>query len=153
MTLSGNARRHPARRLVVVLGVVCVLLSVATMAAANFSSTTNASSSNASAVLAPPSSLTGGTGSCVANVSVSVALSWVATTSSWASGYEVLRSTTSGGPYSVVGTVNGQATTTFTDTGVAFATTYYYVVRATKINWRSANTPQATVTTPSSLCV
>jgi autotransporter-associated beta strand protein len=55
-----------------------------------------------------------------------VALTWTA--SAGASGYNVQRSLTSGGPYAVIGTAAG---TSFTDTSVMNGTVYYYVVSAT----------------------
>ncbi len=68
---------------------------------------------------AAPANLTVATGNA------QVTLSWFE--SSWASGYTISRSITSGGPYTVVGTATD---TTFTDTNVVNATTYYYVVSA-----------------------
>src|SRR5207237_5964347 len=52
-----------------------------------------------------------------------VALSWGASTG--ATGYNVKRSTTSGGPYTLVTSVSG---TTYTNTGLTNGTTYYFVV-------------------------
>lgn len=72
--------------------------------------------------LEPPT----GTAACVQLLPTRVRVTWTATPSSFADGYEVLRSTTDGGPYASVGTVGGQATTTFTDTTATSLTTYYY---------------------------
>lgn len=66
-------------------------------------------------------------------------LSWGAVAGS--TEYHVLRSTTTGGPYSQVGV---STTTSFADTGLA-AGTYYYVVRAFA-TCESANSNQATAT-------
>jgi cellulose 1,4-beta-cellobiosidase len=55
-----------------------------------------------------------------------VSLSWTASVG--ASGYQIKRSTVSGGPYVVVGC---SASTSFVDTGLANGTTYFYVVSAT----------------------
>jgi hypothetical protein len=68
-------------------------------------------------------------GACVTGSSHSVALSWSASTSSNITGYNVYRSTTSGGPYTVV---NGALVTgtTFTDGSVVAGQTYYYVTTA-----------------------
>jgi hypothetical protein len=65
----------------------------------------------------------------------------------------VFRSATSGGPYTLVGTVAGQATTSFTDGDVTLHTTYHYVVQATRNLWRSLNSTQASITTPTPLCL
>jgi hypothetical protein len=75
----------------------------------------------------------------------SVALSWAAVTG--ASEYHVLRSTTSGGPYTQVGVATG---TTFTDTGLASGT-YFYVVRAANsATCESGNSPEASATVTAS---
>jgi predicted ribosomally synthesized peptide with SipW-like signal peptide len=76
-----------------------------------------------------------------------VTLSWTASTSSWASGYRVYRGTSSGGPYSEIGTVDGVSTTTFNDT--PGAGTFYYVVRAFLggTTWTSPATNEVGATT------
>ena len=103
--------------------------------------------------LQPPTGTSAQNGTCVALTSVRVQVSWTATSSTFADGYQIFRSTTAGGPYSSVGTVSGRTTTTYTDTTTTFSTTYRYVVQATKNVWRSTNSGEASVTTPSSLCV
>ena len=71
-----------------------------------------------------------------------VVLNWDAVTD--ATGYNVKRSTTSGGPYdSVVSAVYG---TTYTDTGLTNGTTYYYVVSAIVGGTESANSNEAVAT-------
>ncbi len=64
----------------------------------------------------------------------SVTLQWAAV--GHASAYAVYRSPLSGGGYVKAGDVNG---TTFTDTGLKPARTYYYVVRAVNAGGESAN--------------
>ncbi len=68
-------------------------------------------------------------------------LSWNAV--SGATEYRIYRSTTSGGPYSQVGT---STTPSFPNTGLSCNTTYYYVVRAFA-GCESANSAQAQATT------
>jgi hypothetical protein len=63
------------------------------------------------------------------NSSYSVELSWKASTSSDVIGYNVFRSTTSGGPYTQINPVV-IAGTTYEDTSVAAGKTYYYVSTA-----------------------
>jgi hypothetical protein len=71
-----------------------------------------------------------------------VALSWAAVTG--AIEYHILRSTTSGGPYTQIATASGTSTT---DTGVTGGTTYFYVVRAANsATCESGNSPQASAT-------
>lgn len=63
---------------------------------------------------------------------------------SGATSYRVLRSTTSGGPYTQVGT---PAASPFVDTTVSAFTTYYYVVRAIG-GCESGNSAETSATTP-----
>jgi fibronectin type 3 domain-containing protein len=74
-----------------------------------------------------------------------VSLSWNA--SSGAATYNVKRSTNNGGPYAPMASAT---TTSFTDTGLANGTTYYYVVSAASTNGESGNSLQigATPTAP-----
>lgn len=87
--------------------------------------------------LAPPTSVaaTGG---------LSVSLTWVPTVDTYAAGYEVWRSTTSGGSYALVGTVTPRTATTTSDspgTGL-----FYYVLRSYFQNWRSVNSNETSAT-------
>ncbi|TMV49338.1 hypothetical protein FE783_12545 [Paenibacillus mesophilus] len=71
-----------------------------------------------------------------------VALSWSAV--SGATGYNVKRFTTAGGPYSTIASsVTG---TTYTDTSVTNGTTYYYVVTAVNAGGESGNSNEASAT-------
>ncbi len=88
----------------------------------------------------PPAAPTGVSATAASQTQVNV--SWSA--SSGATSYNVLRSTTSGGPYSSVGT---SATTSFSNTGLTCGTTYYYVVQASNGTCASGNSAQATATT------
>jgi hypothetical protein len=79
----------------------------------------------------------------------SVTLSWSASTSSSVAGYNVYRSTVSGGPYTTL--LNGSLVTglTFTDTNVQAGATYYYVVVAVNSNGvESSDSNQASATIP-----
>jgi hypothetical protein len=80
-------------------------------------------------------------------VAHSVTLNWTASTSSVV-GYNVYRSTTSGGPYALI-TSSPLAGTTFTDTTVQAGVTYYYVVTAVDSSGNeSAYSNEASVTVP-----
>ena len=70
-----------------------------------------------------------------------VNLSWTATVDTYAAGYKVLRSTTSGSGYVEIATVTPRTTTTYTDSPTD--DTYYYVVRAYYQNWESVNSNEA----------
>ena len=73
-----------------------------------------------------------------------VTLTWSA--GGGATSYTVKRGTASGGPYTSVGTVSSPAPTTFTDTGLADGTTYYYVVSATNSAGASPNSAEVAAT-------
>jgi hypothetical protein len=73
-----------------------------------------------------------------------ISLSWAAV--SGATFYTVKRSTTTGGPYTVIGS---PSMTTFVDTGRAIGPTYYYVVSANAACGESANSSQVSGTATS----
>jgi hypothetical protein len=75
-----------------------------------------------------------------------VSLSWNA--SSGATSYNVKRATTSGGPYTTVGS---PTTTSFVNTGLTNGTTYYYVVSAVNSAGQSGNSAQVSATPQSAI--
>ncbi len=75
-----------------------------------------------------------------------VRLSWTATPG--ATGYQVKRATTSGGPYTTNGTPGFSA---FTDSSVANGTTYYYVITALNAAGVSGNSAQVSAVPVSDL--
>lgn len=83
--------------------------------------------------------------SCTLAFVVKPTLTWTATPDTYATGYDVYRSTTSGSGYVLINSVVGRTTTTYTDTTVSALTTYYYVVRAHATVWTSVNSNQVTV--------
>lgn len=89
-------------------------------------------------------------GTCPASsVSHSVSLSWAASISPNITGYNVYRGTTSGGPYTKV-TATVTPGTSYTDSTVQAATTYYYVVTAVNgSNQESGYSNQAQAVVPS----
>jgi hypothetical protein len=127
------------RGLSILCAAVAVSLALIPLAWAGFDSSASAGGANVtSASLAAASGLSG---TCAHAVAL---LSWTATASTFADGYEILRGTTSGGPYTHVANVTGQATVTYSDSSLKKGT-YYYVVRATKQLWRSTDSNQAAV--------
>src|SRR6185436_9544266 len=92
------------------------------------------------AACTPPAAPTGVAASATGQTSASV--SWTA--SAGATSYNIQRSSTSGGPYSSVGT---SASSPFSNTGLSCGTAYYYVVSASNGTCSSANSAQASVTT------
>jgi len=71
-------------------------------------------------------------------------LNWTATSDTYAAGYRVLRSGTSGGPYTQVGEVTPRTTTTFNESPAVG--TYYYVLRSYYQNWESVNSSEVSAT-------
>jgi hypothetical protein len=140
---------NPASSLVAALIIVAVL---AAPALADWNVSASRSQTVATGTLLAPTGLTAVNGACAASLYWHVNLSWTATTSTSADGYEILRSITSGGPYTPLGTVVGRTTTTFVDTTPTFTRSYFYVVRAKRNLWRSPDSNQATVTTPRRNC-
>jgi fibronectin type 3 domain-containing protein len=88
----------------------------------------------------PPAAPTGVTATATSQTAATV--SWSA--SSGATSYTIFRATTSGGPYTQIGT---SATTSFSSTGLSCNTTYYYVVQASNGTCSSGNSAQAQATT------
>jgi len=109
------------------------------------SSGTSGNSNQASATTVPaaPTGLTATTAS-----STQINLSWTASTG--ATSYNILSSTTNGGPYSQI--AGGVTTTSYSNTGLTASTTYYYVVQAVDSGGTSANSSQASATTSASSC-
>lgn len=94
----------------------------------------------------------GAPGSLTATVASSsqINLSWSASSSSCAVTYNIFRSTTSG--FTPVGTnqiASGVTATSFSDTGLAASTTYFYLVEAVNSGGTSAASNQASATTQS----
>jgi len=142
-------RTGAMRRTGAILAFLAALTTGAAPAAAQWSATGNGPTSSGALTLAAPSGLSAAAG-CVAIVLIPrVTLTWTASPSTFTAGYDILRSTVSGGPYSQVGTASGGATTTFADSAsLGLNITYFYVIRARRTNWISAQTTQVSVKTP-----
>ena len=131
------------------------MLAAAAPALAGWSSSVDAGSlAVSSATLAAPTGVAAAQGACTPRqrTSLTVVVTWAATSSPGATGYTVLRGTRATGPFTAEGTVSGIGTTSWTDaTGqLRFTTTYYYVVESTVQSWTSPNSATASVTTPAS---
>lgn len=129
-----GAPRSARRRLtvgtaVVVLAAALVAMGIPTTSGGFGDSGSNAGNRFHSDLLDPAASLQGEGGT-------TARLRWRPTTDAYADGHEVLRSTTAGGPYTLVGVVTPRSTSTVEDsppTGI-----HYYVVRAFAGSWVSA---------------
>jgi hypothetical protein len=132
---------HPNRRLAIpgIAILVATILpaagGLAPRSLARFSDGAAPTVSVGTDTLDPPTALaaTGG---------LTAALSWIATVDTYASGYDVLRGTVSGGPYSVVASVSPRTVVTTSDTP-ATSGTYYYVLRSVFQSWTSILSNQA----------
>ena len=92
----------------------------------------------ATGTLAPPTALAAGVSGMTVN------LTWTATATAAATGYEVLRGTAAGGPYALIATVAGRTTTSYADTTASG--TMHYVVRSVLQGWTSVSSNEATAT-------
>ncbi|HEX9969307.1 MAG TPA: fibronectin type III domain-containing protein [Acidimicrobiales bacterium] len=140
-------------RAVAVLVLVTAVLATGSVAFAAFRGNQTAATTLSAGTLQPPTNPSVAQGPCASGLSTSLVVSWTPTSSTWADGYEVLGSLLPTGPFTTVGTAPGASTTKYTVTGLAFGTTYHYVVKATKGNWRSTATAVASRTTLSALCL
>lgn len=148
----GRRLRREARAAVVGLVTAVVFATAVPLAWAELADSASDGHTVSTGTLEAPTNPGTAPGTCAAAVHDAIVVSWTTTSSTRADGYEILRSITSGGPYSVVGTVAGQTTGTYTDSPLAFSTSYYYAVRAAKNNWRSAATVEVSRTTRSTFC-
>jgi hypothetical protein len=88
--------------------------------------------------LAPPTNLV------AAPIGLTASLVWTPSVDGYAAGYEIWRSTTSGGGYGLVGSVTPGSAASATDAaGIGL---FYYVLRSTFQNWRSVNSNESSVT-------
>lgn len=135
----------PIRAAAAVAVSIALIVLVPLRAHALFSGSANVGSNSFStATLLPPTGL-GASATCN-GTAPEVSVSWTPTATSFAEGYVIYRSDTSGGPRSNVGSVDGRTTVTFIDTVVALNATYYYVVVAGGRGWTSVESGEASAT-------
>ena len=111
------------------------ILLVATIGCGGANSGSNGGGNQGGSAPATPTGLTATAGD------TQTSLNWTA--SSGATSYHVKRSTTSGGPYTLV---SSPTATAFTDTGLTDGTKYYYVVSAANSVGESANSAEVNAT-------
>jgi hypothetical protein len=116
-------------------------IGAAPVTLARFTATRTANASFTVTTLQPPTSLVGTNGT-------TAGLAWTASTSAAATGYQVLRSATSGSGYTQVKTVTPVSATSTTDNPANG--TWYYVLRTYAGTWTSGNSNEAPVIVGSS---
>lgn len=138
--------RRAAGAAAVLLVLCATLVGLSPTAAAFRVTTVNEGNTWRALDLVAPTGVSATFNCGLANIGNHVAVEWTAAPG--AGGYQVARSTTDGGPYTVIADV-GASTTSYQDTDVSLSTTYHYVVRTTASGWTSENSDQVSVTTPS----
>jgi hypothetical protein len=102
--------------------------------------TANPSNQVGTATLAAPTGVT----AAIQSNGGTVRLAWTATSSIWASGHRVYRTTSAGGPYSLLQQIAGRATVTYDD--VPGVGAFFYVIRGyyntNGANWESVDSAQ-----------
>jgi hypothetical protein len=93
--------------------------------------------------LAPPTGLT-----ATVFWSSYIQLNWTATMDTYASGYKILRSLTSGGSYTEIGTADGWWAYEYYDSTAAPGIRYYYVLQTYFQNWTSVYSNEANAMVP-----
>jgi hypothetical protein len=147
----------PRRR--AILGVAFALLAVAALAGAQaalavFSATAvGGPLTVATSTLSPAKSVVPTQLSCHVGKAPEIAVTWSATSSSYATSYTVERATATVGPYTALGSV-AVGKTSYTDSSgsLGYSTTYYYRVTAVYRSW-SATSTSASVKTLSKSCL
>ena len=124
--------RRPA---VIGIALAAAIVAAAPVTLARFTTTVETEASFATGSIRPPTGLAASVAGPV------VTLTWSPTTSSAATGYDVLRSATSGTGYGVVASVTPRTAATTTDH--PGAGTWYYVLRSSLQNWRSGPSNEA----------
>jgi hypothetical protein len=128
------SRRTPGA---IATALLCVtLVGTAQLTLARFHDKAHLDGQFTTARIEPPTGLAGTGGA-------SATLTWTPSVTGWATGYDVLRSATSGSGYANVGTVTPISATSTTDSPAVG--TWYYVLRATFHNWSSARSNEASV--------
>jgi hypothetical protein len=135
-----QSRWRRAAALVIGAGLIGVLSAPVSLA--RFSDADPASGSAATDTLEPPTAL------AASVAGATVTLGWTPTVDAYAAGYDVYRSGTSGGPYTLDSSVTPRSATSTTD--APGNGTWYYVLRSTYQAWTSLPSGQAAATVGSS---
>jgi len=127
------------------LGVVAGVVAVASPALASYADSATASATFTTTSLAAPTGLSA-TGGCAGTLAPKVTLAWTATTSTFATGYDIYRQIGAGAP-SLLTSVSPRTVVGYTDTAVSILTSYTYTVRTGFQSWTKTSSA-ASATTP-----
>jgi hypothetical protein len=135
------AARIYAASILALVSAVMLMLTVST--GATFTApTANPSNQIATATLVAPT----GVSAPVQSNGGTVRVMWTATSSTWATGHRIYRSTSAAGPFTLIQQIAGRTTLTYDD--VPGVGTFFYVVKgyydANGANWSSVDSAQAT---------
>ncbi|HTL23247.1 MAG TPA: hypothetical protein VL281_04350 [Mycobacteriales bacterium] len=117
--------------------LTAALVLVATPAVATLGDSATASAAFTTTTLAAPTGLTA-TAGCAGLAAAKVTLGWTATTSAFATGYDVYRAV-GGGASTFLASVSPRTTVAYVDTAVSLLTQYTYTVRARFAAWSTAS--------------
>ena len=118
---------------------------IATPALAVYLDSATASAAFSTTQLAAPTGLTA-TAACAGTAASKVTLGWTATTTTFATGYDIYRAV-GVGPSTFLASVSPRTTVAYVDTAVLLLTSYTYTVKARYASWSKASTT-ASATTP-----
>jgi hypothetical protein len=129
------------------VGALLLVAAVGAPALASYGDSATAASTLRTTQLAAPTGLTA-TGGCSSGLPKlpRVTLSWTATTSSFATGYDVYRAV-GGGTQTLLTTLSPRTVTSYVDSAVLVATSYTYSVRTRYASWSKASS-NASASTP-----
>jgi len=117
--------------------LTAALVLVANPALATLGDGATASAAFTTTTLAAPTGLTA-TAGCAGLAAAKVTLGWTATTSAFATGYDVYRAV-GGGASTFLASVSPRTTVAYVDTAVSLLTQYTYTVRARFAAWSTAS--------------
>jgi hypothetical protein len=130
-----------------VVGALLLVVAVGGPALGSFADSATAASTLRTTQLAAPTGLSA-TGGCSTGIPKlpRVTLSWTATTSTFATGYDVYRAV-GGGTQTLLTTLSPRTVASYVDSAVIVATSYTYSVRTRYALWSKASS-NASATTP-----
>jgi hypothetical protein len=125
-------------------GVVAAVLVVASPALASYLDSATATAAFTTTSLAAPTGV-GAAGGCAGTLQPKVTLTWTATTTTFATGYDVYRAVGLGAS-TYLTTVTPRTATSYVDTAVSLLTSYTYTLKTKYQSWTKASSTAAAIT-------